>query len=70
MDPAWLTLLELVLDSTLKLVEREEERVVMGEGVSFFWRPLRMCWPFADMVIYLLQVFFLPFSSSSCRRMQ
>jgi hypothetical protein len=36
MGPTWLALLEFVFDSTLKLLEVEEERVVMGDGVSFF----------------------------------
>jgi hypothetical protein len=29
----------------------EEFRVVIGEGVSFFWRPSRICCPLTDMVI-------------------
>jgi hypothetical protein len=70
MEPTWLALLELVLDSTLKLLEVEEERVVMGEGVNFFCRPFRMCWLFTDIVIYLLLVPFLVLSSSSCNLMQ
>lgn len=51
MEPTWLALLELVLESTLKLLEVEEERVVMGEGVSFFCRPFKMCCPLTDMEI-------------------
>lgn len=61
MEPTWLARLEFVFDSTRKLLEVEEERVVMGEGVSFFCSPLRMCCPFTDIEISLLELPFLAF---------
>lgn len=70
MEPTWLALLELVLESTLKLLEVEEERVVMGVGVSFFCSPFKMCWPLTDMDISRLYVLFFAFSSSYWSRMQ
>lgn len=65
MEPTWLALLELVFDSTLKLLEVEEDSVVIGEGVNFFWRPFKMCCPLTDIAISRLHVLFLAFSSSS-----
>ena len=63
-EAAWLTLVELVLVSTLKLLDVEEDRVAIGEGVSFFCSPLRICCPLTDIVISLLQFPFLAFCTS------
>ena len=61
-EAAWLTLVELVFVSTLKLLDVDEESVAIGEGVSFFCNPLRICCPLTDIVISLLQFPFLLFS--------
>jgi len=59
---AWLLLLELNLDSTLKLLEVVDDNVEIGEGVSFFLSPFKICCPFADIVIYLFELLFFDFS--------
>jgi hypothetical protein len=45
----WLPLLELLFVSNLKLLEVEQERVLIGAGASFFCSPFKICCPFTDI---------------------
>lgn len=58
-----------IFDSILNCPVTDEERVVIGDGVNFFCNPLRICCPFTDIVIYLLNCL-LFFYSFSCKRIQ
>lgn len=51
MDVASLFRLELGLDSALKLLVVVCDKVEIGEGVSFLFRPFKMYAPFAEVVI-------------------
>ena len=61
----WEVLLDVLLLSIWYWDETEEESVAIGEGVNFFCKPYKICWPLIDIAISLFPPFFLAFSSSS-----